>query len=227
MNFFKSCHARKAANGQSTRAEKRELQARRILRAATHCFVRSGFQGASMQEICKEADMSPGALYRYFPSKEAIIDAIVADARKNDAEILTKMASRDDVVEGMVEAFYNHLRVLEDAGLRPLFVEIRAEAMRNVAVRMTCQENEDHVRQSFRQYLETALQDGRIRPIVPLDAVMTILMSVGEGLIMADLSDNQLSSTDIQQALRATISAVVRPIGVAHDQSELRLDGIV
>jgi AcrR family transcriptional regulator len=28
------------------------------------CFVRSGFTAASMQEICAEAGMSPGNLYR-------------------------------------------------------------------------------------------------------------------------------------------------------------------
>src|SRR5262245_17106399 len=44
-----------------------------ILAAAQRCFVRSGFHGASMQDICAEAGMSPGNLYRYFPSKEALI----------------------------------------------------------------------------------------------------------------------------------------------------------
>src|SRR4051812_17630808 len=43
-----------------------------ILAAAQRCFVRSGFHGASMQDICAEAGMSPGNLYRYFPSKEAL-----------------------------------------------------------------------------------------------------------------------------------------------------------
>ena len=62
--------------GPMTRAERREAQTVRILDAAKKCFVRSGFQGASMHDICKEAEMSPGALYRYFPSKEAIIEAI-------------------------------------------------------------------------------------------------------------------------------------------------------
>ena len=44
----------------------------RDLAAAQRCFVRSGFHGASMQDICAEAGMSPGNLYRYFPSKEAL-----------------------------------------------------------------------------------------------------------------------------------------------------------
>src|SRR5215470_19874014 len=38
-----------------------------ILAAAQRCFVRAGFHGASMQDICAEAGMSPGNLYRYFP----------------------------------------------------------------------------------------------------------------------------------------------------------------
>ena len=70
-----------------TRAERRDQQTQRVLEAAKTCFVRSGFQGASMQEICAQADMSPGALYRYFPSKEAIIEAICAADRREDARV--------------------------------------------------------------------------------------------------------------------------------------------
>ena len=43
-----------------------QLQADRreaILLAAQRCFARSGFHGASMQEICTEAQISPGGLY--------------------------------------------------------------------------------------------------------------------------------------------------------------------
>ena len=38
-----------------------------------------------MQEICAEAGMSPGALYRYFPSKVAIIAAIAEAERAQPA----------------------------------------------------------------------------------------------------------------------------------------------
>ena len=51
-----------------------------ILDAAQRCFARSGFHGASMQEICAEAGMSPGNLYRYFPSKEALIASMLSAA---------------------------------------------------------------------------------------------------------------------------------------------------
>ena len=63
-----------------------------ILAAAARCFVRSGFHGASMQDICTEAGMSPGNLYRYFPSKEALIAGI---AERDRAEVAQQFASVD------------------------------------------------------------------------------------------------------------------------------------
>jgi TetR/AcrR family transcriptional regulator, repressor for uid operon len=54
-------------------------QARResILDAAEMCFARSGFHRSTMQDICKAAGISPGALYVYFASKEDLIAGIV------------------------------------------------------------------------------------------------------------------------------------------------------
>ena len=74
-----------------------------ILDAAQRCFARSGFHGASMQEICAEADMSPGNLYRYFPSKEALI-AGICDGRASIKEgevadlVLVPAESLDDAL---------------------------------------------------------------------------------------------------------------------------------
>ena len=48
----------------------------RILDAAERCFVRSGFHRTTMQDVAAEASMSPGNLYRYFASKDAIIIGI-------------------------------------------------------------------------------------------------------------------------------------------------------
>jgi len=54
------------------------LEARRqqILDAAWACFARKGYHQTTMQDICRESDLSPGAIYRYFASKHAILRAI-------------------------------------------------------------------------------------------------------------------------------------------------------
>ena len=47
-----------------------------VLQAAFVCFARRGFHQTTMQEICAEAGLSPGAVYGYFPGKDAIIEAL-------------------------------------------------------------------------------------------------------------------------------------------------------
>src|SRR6185503_14838904 len=94
-SFYVQCNIFCAVNDFGPRPNERATSMRRanaqlqsdrraeILDAAERCFARAGFHQASMQEICAEAGMSPGNLYRYFPSKEALIAGI---SERNRAE---------------------------------------------------------------------------------------------------------------------------------------------
>ena len=48
-----------------------------ILDSIKGVFAAKGFEGASMQDLAKAAGMSAGNFYRYFPSKDAIIAALI------------------------------------------------------------------------------------------------------------------------------------------------------
>src|SRR5262245_27021001 len=48
-----------------------------IMDAAIVCFRTHGFQQTNMAAICAAAGLSAGAVYRYFPSKDALIGAIM------------------------------------------------------------------------------------------------------------------------------------------------------
>src|SRR5437870_5056289 len=56
-----------------------EARASSIREAANRMFARKGFDGATMQEIATEADLSAGALYRYFPTKQHLLRAVFED----------------------------------------------------------------------------------------------------------------------------------------------------
>ncbi|MBT9558049.1 MAG: TetR/AcrR family transcriptional regulator [Myxococcales bacterium] len=47
-----------------------------ILDAALQCFVTQGFHGTAVPEISRRAGIATGTLYHYFPSKEAIVNAL-------------------------------------------------------------------------------------------------------------------------------------------------------
>ncbi|MCB0123896.1 MAG: helix-turn-helix transcriptional regulator, partial [Caldilineaceae bacterium] len=46
-----------------------------IIDAAYRCFARKGLNQTTMRDIYGEAQLSPGAVYHYFDSKDAIIQA--------------------------------------------------------------------------------------------------------------------------------------------------------
>jgi AcrR family transcriptional regulator len=60
------------------RVSEAHLAARRqqIIDAARTCFMRNGFHQTSMQDVIREAGLSVGAVYRYFPSKNDLITAL-------------------------------------------------------------------------------------------------------------------------------------------------------
>jgi len=70
-----------------------DVRVAEILASARVAFVEKGFDGASMQDLAKSVGMSVGNFYRYFPSKAAIVEAIVmgdmADMDRDFKAIIT------------------------------------------------------------------------------------------------------------------------------------------
>ncbi|HWZ46274.1 MAG TPA: TetR/AcrR family transcriptional regulator [Candidatus Saccharimonadales bacterium] len=58
-----------------------DVQQLRIEAAALQLFTRQGFHGANMRDIAEEAGVSPGAIYAYYASKEAIFETLVRNYR--------------------------------------------------------------------------------------------------------------------------------------------------
>lgn len=57
----------------STKAEDTE---KNILNTARKHFLKDGFSGASLRNIVKDAGLTTGAFYKYYPTKEALFEAL-------------------------------------------------------------------------------------------------------------------------------------------------------
>jgi AcrR family transcriptional regulator len=62
--------------GGSTRGRRRRRTSEEILDLAAELLLEGGAEGFSLRELARRADYTPGALYGYFPSKEALLDAL-------------------------------------------------------------------------------------------------------------------------------------------------------
>ena len=62
-----------------TQKERREGTIRKLLDAATETLIDVGYAEASVQQICDRADVSQGALFRHFATREELMVAVGAD----------------------------------------------------------------------------------------------------------------------------------------------------
>ncbi len=68
-----------------------------MLEAARALFDEQGLEGASLREIAKRAGYTPGALYSYFPNKEAIFSALLnASLERLHTDIASARATQDE-----------------------------------------------------------------------------------------------------------------------------------
>jgi TetR/AcrR family transcriptional regulator, repressor for uid operon len=161
-----------------------QLQADRrseILAAAQACFARSGFHQTSMQEICAEAGMSPGNLYRYFRSKEDIIAGIAERDRADAAQDFAAVDRAGKFFDGLADLAQHYLveRTTEEIAI---CVEIMAESRRNPAVARIYQDMEADVRARFIALLRSAAERGEVRPDLDFDGAVTVLFALADGL---------------------------------------------
>jgi TetR/AcrR family transcriptional regulator, repressor for uid operon len=106
----------------------------RILEAAERAFVRHGFHAATMSHVAEEAEMSAGNLYRYFPSKEAIVEELCAlDQEGRSAAFAELLSPNADIATAVHAALSDHVLGKPPEKAR-MIVEIWAEAGRNARV---------------------------------------------------------------------------------------------
>jgi AcrR family transcriptional regulator len=152
-----------------------------ILEAAERCFARSGFHQASMQEICAEANMSPGNLYRYFPSKEAIIAGIAESNRAGAAADFAAVAQADDFFSGF-EALARYYLVERTADEVALCAEIMTESRRNPEIARIYQAIDTDVKAGLVEVLRSAAERGEIAKDLDFERIVIVLLAIGDGI---------------------------------------------
>jgi TetR/AcrR family transcriptional repressor of uid operon len=152
-----------------------------ILAAAQRCFVRNGFHQTSMQEICSEAGMSPGNLYRYFPSKESLIAGI---AERDRAEVAQEFASVDlshglfAVLEGMAR---HHFTQRSDEQVK-LCTEIMAEARRHPEIARISSGFDADVKRWLVDLFKAGAKRGDIPSNIDFEGVAAMLILIADGV---------------------------------------------
>lgn len=89
-----------------------------VLDAAENVFAAQGFQGASMEDIAKQAELSVGSIYNVFPGKDTLFAAVI---ERRQEEFLSgaegavgKEASALGKLEGLIKFAFTYFERHED-----------------------------------------------------------------------------------------------------------------
>jgi len=182
-----------------------------IMAAAIHLFSHSGFEAASVADICTQAQVSKGAFYHHFPSKQALFLAIVDQWLKGvDTQLFASRRKNESVLRSIKRMADTLGFVFKAAsGQLPMFMEFMVQASRDQAVWNATIAPYRRYQQQFAALLEEGIREGSIKPDVDVQAVSWSLMSLAIGILLQGVVDpraadwNNVTKTGVQLILHS------------------------
>ena len=181
-----------------------------ILDAAGLCFARAGFHRTTMQDICREAAVSPGALYLYFNSKEALIAGICERERADFASRFAQMSAGPNFMEAL--AALGRQFIEDPPHRRILCLEVGIEATRNPKIGEIQKTVELFIRGCFRDLFTQLKADGRIAPVYDIDTVVEAFMTIADGMLWRRAVDPDFKADIVLPPILDVVGALLRPV---------------
>jgi AcrR family transcriptional regulator len=203
----------RAGTDAASRARARaEVQRARILAAATTCFVEHGFHAASMANIAEAAQMSPGLMYRYFPSKNAIVLAIIERQLAESRAKIGELHASTDITSNLRESFAQWQSEVPDAMNVALFLAMSADARREPQVARALRDSDRRTRADLEGWLSRGNADGGrgIRKDVATSRAV-LMQCLIEGLAIRALREPDLDFEMLAPALRQLFDRLLAP----------------
>ncbi|MFM7084493.1 MAG: TetR/AcrR family transcriptional regulator [Hyphomicrobium sp.] len=192
-----------------------------ILDSAERCFARSGFHATSMHDICREGSISPGALYVYFPSKEALIEGICERDRNEFQKRFSNLAEAPDFFTALgilAESYFLH----DPRDRSILCMEIGLESTRNPRVGKIHQSVDNYVRLSFESLFQTMIDEGRIFPQHDAATLARILVLLGDGMFWRKGVDPKFQTKATLKSVIEVIRQLLNPFQHSAQNKKIR-----
>jgi TetR/AcrR family transcriptional regulator, transcriptional repressor of aconitase len=194
-----------------------KLEARRqhILRAAAICFDREGFHRTTIADVRREAGVSTGAIYTYFPNKEAIIRAMLEDAqgaRRTQLDEAERGAG-GEAERAVLMQWAHRVFTEEGAHIARVDVNLWAEALRDRAVAQLAKRALENATQTVAGVVARELRRSPLGSpgIQPRD-VSAVLVAILLGLEVQTAVGVPLDSNGIVRVLAELFSPQPAPV---------------
>jgi AcrR family transcriptional regulator len=192
---------RKVEQGATTRGH--------LVEVARRLFAAHGYGGTSIEAVLKEADVSRGALYHHFESKDALFAAVLEAVEADVARAIAKAASRVvDPVDALRAGCDAWLKLARDPVVRQVAL-IDAPAV--VGWQQWRAIDERYAFGLLKAGLQRAAAAGRLRPEhVELLAHMLLAALAEVALVVARAGDATKAIREGQSAVHELLDRLLR-----------------
>jgi AcrR family transcriptional regulator len=145
----------------------------RVIAAARRVFGEQG-RDAQMDDIARAAEVGVGTVYRHFPTKEALLEALAVDAFERITVIAQEnLASVADPWEAFTQTLWRGAEILAaDRALSQVMAEIPGP----VPVGLDTQRE---LNEAMAELLRRAIEAGALRPDAVLDDMSMVMCGIG------------------------------------------------
>lgn len=155
--------------------EEREARRERVLEGARRCFARYGYEGATVVRLEQEIGLSRGAIFNWFPSKEALFLELAA---RDNARLIGLLGGEG--FEPLVRAL-----VAEEPDWLAVYIEFGRRLRADAELRERWKENApEEVRAAARHWIDEGQASGRLRDDVDREAIGRFLGVVLDGIVV-------------------------------------------
>jgi AcrR family transcriptional regulator len=144
-----------------------------IVDATNECLGECGFAGTTVEAIAAKAGVGKAAIYRRWPSREALLFAVAA-AEVDDIVVPDTGSLRDDLVTTFTELA---VQIHEKKGPGPILHDLLAEAARNDALREYFMRIVAERRKVCAAVVYRAKERGELREGIDVELVVDMLSS--------------------------------------------------
>jgi AcrR family transcriptional regulator len=187
-----------------------DARRRQIVDAAITCFTRDGFHRATMQDICREARLSPGAVYRYFSSKDELIEAIADERHAREAGFMSHAleVGGAEGLRALGRASFSSLADPDERRRRQLGVQVWSEAVRNPAIHKIIMGGIDRGRVVMAELVREAQERGELSPGLDPDSVARVMLAMFQGFILQQAWDERVDVAAYLETVEAFVDAL-------------------
>ncbi|MNM02750.1 HTH-type transcriptional repressor AcnR [compost metagenome] len=182
-----------------------------ILAAARHCFARKGFHQTSTAAICAQAGMSPGNLFHYFATKQAIIAAIVEQEGSETAAYFDERQGGADAYGALLDFMDVVLALAADGDFAGLALEIAAEALRDADIAARVARNDATLRAGVQALLENAAAQGQADATLDMAQTASWIAALVDGIFNRVAVDPHYAPLAQRDSLHVLLARFLRP----------------